>query len=135
MSINIKTKKFIFFDEVKESEDNNKAKTIENKKEEKKEIEKEKDNNENQEEILNFNLSSAVQIKGLQCLDEVLFLCGTVTEKIKKNKKIGLLKIFDNQLIDIYNMFNTYYDFQLIKYQDRPILILFGLMRKKEETL
>ena len=134
MSINIKTKKFIFFDEVKESEDNNKAKTIENKKEEKKEIEKEKDNNENQEEILNFNLSSAVQIKGLQCLDEVLFLCGTVTEKIKKNKKIGLLKIFDNQLIDIYNMFNTYYDFQLIKYQDRPILILFGLMRKKEEN-
>ena len=36
MSINIKTKKFIFFDEVKESEDNNKAKTIENKKEDKK---------------------------------------------------------------------------------------------------
>ena len=32
-------------------------------------------------------------------------------------------------------MFNKYYDFQLIKYQDRPILILFGLMKKMEENL
>ena len=97
MSINIKTKKFLFFDEVKESEDKNKIKSIENKKEDKKEIEKEKDNNEKPEEKLNFNLSSTVQIKGLQCLNEVLFLCGTITEKIKK--KIGLFKIFNNQLI------------------------------------
>ena len=128
MSINIQTRKFLFFDEVKESDDKIKSKNIENKKEE-------KEDNEKPKEKMNFNLSSAIQIKGLQCLDEVLFLCGTVTEKIKKEKKIGILKIFDNQLIDIYNMLNEYYDFQLIKYQDRPILIVFGSMRKMEENL
>ena len=134
MSMNIQTRKFLFFDEVKESQDKDTNKN-EIKKEEKNEIEKEKDDNEKPKEKMNFSLSSAVQIKGIQCLDEVLFLCGTVTEKVEKKKKIGMFKIYDNQLIDIYTMFNEYYDFQLIKYQDKPILIVFGIMKKMEENL
>ena len=90
-SLNTQTRKFLFFDEVKETPEKNITKK--NKKEEK----KEKENKE--KEKLNISVSSIVPTKGLQCLDEVLFLCGTVfykemeKNKEQKKKKDRILKL------------------------------------------
>ena len=136
MASNKQTRKFLFFDEVKETQDKNDTKNIEVKKEEKNETEKENENTDKPKEKLNFSLNSAIQIRGIQCLDEVIFLCGKVVEMVEKhmkNMKIGILKIYDNKLIDIYIMSNDYYDYQLIKFQDKPTLIVFGAQKKIHE--
>ena len=138
MASNKQTRKFLFFDEVKETQDKNDTKNIEVKKEEKNETEKENEDTDKPKEKLNFSLNSAIQIRGIQCLDEVIFLCGKVVEMVEKhmkNMKIGILKIYDNKLIDIYIMSNDYYDYQLIKFQDKPTLIVFGAQKKIKENL
>ena len=138
MTSNKQTRKFLFFDEVKETQDKNDTKNIEVKKEEKNETEKENEDTDKPKEKLNFSLNSAIQIRGIQCLDEVIFLCGKVVEMVEKhmkNMKIGILKIYDNKLIDIYIMSNDYYDYQLIKFQDKPTLIVFGAQKKINENL
>ena len=135
MASNKQTRKFLFFDEVKETQDKNDTKNIEVKKEEKNETEKENEDTDKPKEKLNFSLNSAIQIRGIQCLDEVIFLCGKVVEMVGKHMKIGILKIYDNKLIDIYIMSNDYYDYQLIKFQDKPTLIVFGAQKKIKENL
>ena len=131
-SINIKTRKFLFFDEVEENNDKNNL-NKNNKIEEKKEEDKDKD--KTKEKILNISISSLVPIVGMQCLDEVIFLCANVFYKETKIKNNRMLKIYNNRVIDEYIMFNKYIDFQLIKLQDNPLLIVFGSMRKIVENL
>ena len=131
-SINTPTRKFLFFDEVKETNEIINVKL--NKKEEKKEENKDKDKDKPKEK-LNINISSIVPIRGMQCLDEVIFLCATVFYKETKTKNNRVLKIFNNQVIDEYIMFNKYIDFQIIKFQDKPLLIVFGSMKKIIENL
>ena len=134
-SLNTQTRKFLFFDEVKGSPEKNMPKI--NKKEEN----KEKESKEKEKEKLNISVSSIVPTKGLQCLDEVLFLCGTVfykemeKNKEQKKKKDRILKLIDNQVIDEFIMFNKYYDFHLMKFQEKPILIVFGNMKRLIENL
>ena len=103
-------RKFLFFDEVKETNDNPKGK-------------------------LNINISSIVPIGRMQCLDEVIFICATVFYKETKTKNNRMLKILNNQVIDEYVMFNKYIDFQIMKFQDKPTLIVFGSMKKIIENL
>ena len=131
-SINIKTRKFLFFDEVEENTDKNNINKI-NKIEEK--IEEDKDKEKIKEKKLNISISSLVPIVGMQCIDEVIFLCANVFYKETKIKNNRMLKIYNNRVIDEYIMFNKYIDFQLIKLQDNPILIVFGSMRKIVENL
>ena len=123
-------RKFLFFDEVREQKEinNNNNRNI---KEEKNIIELK----ENNSEKLNINISSIVPLIGMQCLDEVIFLCATVFYKETKTKNNRMLKILDNKVIDEYIMFNKYIDFQITYFQDKPILIIFGSMKKIDENL
>ena len=134
--MNTQIRKFLFFDEVKDSNDKNASNKI-NKKEKKDEENEDKDITD---EKLNIDISTMTLIKGMQSLDEVIFLCATVLyidpKTKKKTKNIGMLKIFGNQIIDLYIMFNKYYDFNLMKYQqDKSLLIVCGSMRKIDENL
>ena len=130
--MNTQTRKFLFFDEVEENTDKNNINKI-NKIEEKNEEDKDKE--KIKEKTLNISISSLVPIVGMQCLDEVIFLCANVFYKETKIKNNRMLKIYNNRVIDEYIMFNKYIDFQLIKLQDNPLLIVFGSMRKIVENL
>ena len=129
-SMNTQTRKFLFFDEVK---DFNEKKDI-NKNNKKDEI-KEEEIKDKSKEKLKINISSIVPIGGMQCLDEVIFLCATVFYKETKTKNNRMLKIINNQVIDEFIMFNKYIDFKLIKYEEKPLLIIFGSMKKIIENL
>jgi len=126
------TRKFLFFDEIKEIDDKHNINKINEKEEEKEEEIKLKDKSK---EKLNINISSIVPIGGMQCLDEVIFLCATVFYKETKTKNNRMLKILNNQVIDEFIMFNKYIDFQVMKYPDKPLLIVFGSMKKIVENL
>ena len=102
-SMNIKTRKFLFFDEVEENTDKNNINKI-NKIEEKNEEDKDKE--KIKEKTLNISISSLVPIVGMQCLDEVIFLCANVFYKETKIKNNRMLKIYNNRVIDEYIMFN-----------------------------
>ena len=124
-SIGIKPRKFQFFDEVEETKDKNdinENNIIEEKKEEDKDKEKIK------LKKLNISISSIAPFGRMQCLDDVIFLCATVFYEEKKTKGIRFLKIYNNQVIDEYIMFNKYINFQLMQLQDKPLLIVVGSM-------
>ena len=121
ISTNAQTRKFQFFDEIMddlvESEDN----------------EQEKDKNKNEEENkpsdkLNINISSILIDKEgqMQVMDGVIFVCGKVIYEETKQKFNKMLKIIDNEVIDEYTIFNKYYDFHLMKFSEKPMLIVFG---------
>ena len=121
ISTNAQTRKFQFFDEIMddlvENEDN----------------EQEKDKNENEEENkpsdkLNINISSILIDKEgqMQVMDGVIFVCGKVIYEETKQKFNKMLKIIDNEVIDEYTIFNKYYDFHLMKFSEKPMLIVFG---------
>jgi hypothetical protein len=118
------TRKFQFFDEIKEnislSEENN------NKIIEKKDYEEENPSLKK----LNINISSIVPTKEMQVMDGIIFVCGSVFYKETKLKTNRMLKIIDNEVIDEYTMLNNYYDFILMRFSDKPLLIVFGLMKK-----
>ena len=131
-SIGIKPRKFQFFDEVEETKDKNdinENNIIEEKKEEDKDKEKIKFKK------LNISISSIAPFGRMQCLDDVIFLCATVFYEEKKTKGIRFLKIYNNQVIDEYIMFNKYINFQLMQLQDKPLLIVVGSMKKIIENL
>ena len=131
-SIGIKPRKFQFFDEVEETKDKNdinENNIIEEKKEEDKDKEKIK------LKKLNISISSIAPFGRMQCLDDVIFLCATVFYEEKKTKGIRFLKIYNNQVIDEYIMFNKYINFQLMQLQDKPLLIVVGSMKKIIENL
>jgi hypothetical protein len=119
------TRKFQFFDEI--IEDNNSTnisnpnKIIETK-------DKEKENENENTKKLNISLSSVVPIKDMQVLDGVIFMCASVIYKETKKKNTGILKIVNSQVIDEYFMSNKYYDYIIMKYMDKPYLIIFGSM-------
>ena len=119
---NIQSRKFQFFDIIKENIESNE----ENKKTDtKKDKKSDEDNNESNNK-LNINISSISQINDMQILDGVIFMNATITEKKKDSNK--LLKIVNNIVIDEYIMFNTYYDFIILQ-NEKPMLIVFGSMR------
>ena len=128
--MNTQIRKFLFFDEIKELADKNISDKIHQKN-----IKDSNDEKDKPKEKLNISLSSVVPTLGLQCLDEVLFLCGTIFYKETKTKNNRMLKIVDNKVIDEYIMFNKYYDFQIMKLQEKPILVVFGSMRRIDENL
>ena len=117
------TRKFQFFDEIKDNistlDENNKI------------IEKKEDEEEENPFLkkLNINISSIVPTKEMQVMDGIIFVCGSVFYKESKLKTNRMLKIIDNQVIDEYTMLNNYYDFILMKFLDKPLLIVFGLMK------
>ena len=118
------TRKFQFFDEIKDNistlDENNKI------------IEKKEDEEEEENPFLkklNINISSIVPTKEMQVMDGIIFVCGSVFYKESKLKTNRMLKIIDNQVIDEYTMLNNYYDFILMKFLDKPLLIVFGLMK------
>ena len=119
------TRKFQFFDEI--IEDNNSTnisnpnRIIETK-------DKEKENENENTKKLNISLSSVVPIKDMQVLDGVIFMCASVIYKETKKKNTGILKIVNSQVIDEYFMSNKYYDYIIMKYMDKPYLIIFGSM-------
>ena len=119
----IQTRKFQFFDEIKDNistlDENNKI------------IEKKEDEEEENPFLkkLNINISSIVPTKEMQVMDGIIFVCGSVFYKESKLKTNRMLKIIDNQVIDEYTMLNNYYDFILMKFLDKPLLIVFGLMK------
>ena len=123
------TRKFQFFDEIKvdniPTEEINTNKIIEQK--------------EGEEEIqnkLDINISSIVPTKEMQVMDGIIFVCGTVINKEKKIKVDRMLKLIDNRVIDEYIMSNTYYDFILMRFSGKPLLIVFGSMKTiAEKTL
>ena len=116
------TRKFQFFDEIKEnislSEENNKINKIEEVEEENQFLKK-----------LNIDISSIVPTKEMQVMDGIIFVCGSVFYKESKLKTNRMLKIIDNQVIDEFTMLNNYYDFILMRFSDQPYLIVFGLMK------
>ena len=119
---NLQSRKFQFFDIIKENIESNE----ENKKTDtKKDKKSDEDNNESNNK-LNINISSISQINDMQILDGVIFMNATITEKKKDSNK--LLKIVNNIVIDEYIMFNTYYDFIILQ-NEKPMLIVFGSMR------
>ena len=119
---NIQSRKFQFFDIIKENiESNEENKKTDAKKEKKSDEDKNESNNK-----LNINISSISQINDMQILDGVIFMNATITEKKKDSNK--LLKIVNNIVIDEYIMFNTYYDFIILQ-NEKPMLIVFGSMR------
>ena len=121
------TRKFQFFDEITDDinfvDDNNPNK-----------INAIKDNENEKTEKLNINLSSVVPMKDMQVLDGVIFICATVIYKETKTKNTGILKILNNKVIDQYFMFNKYYDYIIMKYMDKPLLIVLGSQKKMTET-
>ena len=124
-------RKFLFFDEIKEQNDKNNSINKCEKKSEKNESE----TNLDKSEQLNISISSIVPTSRMQAIEEVIFLCATVFYKEKKAKNNRMLKIVNNQVIDEYIMFNKYIDFQIATFQDKPILIVFGSMKKIIENL
>ena len=64
----------------------------------------------------------------MQVLDGVIFMCASVIYKETKKKNTGILKIVNSQVIDEYFMSNKYYDYIIMKYMDKPYLIIFGSM-------
>ena len=121
------TRKFQFFDEIKEEIEKNEI-NINDK------INKTEEENTFLKKI-DINISSIVPIKEMQIIDGIIFVCANVFRKGEKqtNKNQGILKIIDNQIIDEYIMFNEYYDYTIIKYLDKPLLIVFGSMKKMDE--
>ena len=121
------TRKFQFFDEIKEEVPKNEI-NINDK------INKTEEENTFLKKI-DINISSIVPIKEMQIIDGIIFVCANVFRKGEKqtNKNQGILKIIDNQIIDEYIMFNEYYDYTIIKYLDKPLLIVFGSMKKMDE--
>ena len=119
------SRKFQFFDELKDNTLPN-DEIIPNKINEEK---TEKEENKFLRE-LDINISSIVDIKEMQVIDGVIFALGNAIFK-QKNKKTTMLKIFNNQVIDEYIIFNKYYDFILMKYENKPLLIVFGYIFKK----
>ena len=121
------TRKFQFFDEIKEDLPKNEINTINkiNETEEEKPFLKK----------IDINISSIVPIKEMQIIDGIIFVCANVFRKGEKqtHKNQGILKIIDNQVIDEYIMFNDYYDFIIMKYLDKPLLIVFGSMKRMDE--
>jgi len=130
--MNTQIRKFLFFDEVKEVDDKYNINTSNKKEEEKYDENKDKDKSK---EKLNISISSIVPIGGMQCLEEVIFLSATVFYKETKTKNNRMLKIFNNQVIDEFIMFNKYIDFQIMKFPEKPLLIVFGSMKKIIENL
>ena len=121
INTNAQTRKFQFFDEIRddlvENEDN----------------EQEQDKKENEEESkpsdkLNIKISSVlIEKEGqMQVMDGVIFVCGKVIYEETKQKFNKMLKIIDNEVIDEYTLFNKYYDFHLMKFSEKPLLIVFG---------
>ena len=119
--MNTQIRKFLFFDEVKEVDDKYNINTSNKKEEEKYDENKDKDKSK---EKLNISISSIVPIGGMQCLEEVIFLSATVFYKETKTKNNRMLKIFNNQVIDEFIMFNKYIDFQIMKFPEKPLLIV-----------
>ena len=119
------SRKFQFFDEIKDSTLPNDD-IIANK------IVEEKEGQEEKSFLreLDVNISSIVDIKEMQVMDGVIFALSNAIFG-QKNKKTTMLKIFNNKVIDEYIIFNKYYDFILMKYQNKPLLIVFGYMFKK----
>ena len=122
------TRKFQFFDEIKDDTlaiEENKKKIIEQK--------------ENEEENsflkkLNINISSIVPIREMQVMDGIIFVCASVFYKETKLKTNRMLKIIGNDVIDEYTMFNNYYDFIIMRFSEKPLLIIFGSMKKMTEN-
>ena len=150
IGINTQARKFQFFDEIRESyteknlnsiniineqkeekkedkKENKKEDIKEDKKEDQKEEEKKEEQKEKEPEIilekLNINLSSVYPQKegGMKVVDGVLFICGKIIDKKTKKRTDKILKVIDNEVIDEYTMFNTYYDYQLMKYGETKI--------------
>ena len=124
---NTSTRKFQFFDEIKEDIPKNEISTTNT-------------INETEGETpllkkLDINISSIVPIKEMQIIDGIIFVCANIFRKGEKqtNKNQGILKIIDNQIIDEYIMFNDYYDFIIMKLIDKPLLIVFGSMKRMDE--
>ena len=49
-----------------------------------------------------------------------------VIYKETKKKNTGILKVLNNQVIDEYFMAYKYYDYIIMKYMNKPLLIIFG---------
>ena len=162
IGINTQARKFQFFDEIRESyteknlnsiniineqkeekkedkKENKKEDKKEDKKEEQKEEEKKEEQKEKEPEIilekLNINLSSVYPQKegGMKVVDGVLFICGKIIDKKTKKRTDKILKVIDNEVIDEYTMFNTYYDYLLMKYGDKTLLIVLGSTKYGEK--
>ena len=123
------TRKFQFFDEVKEEEISDKANN-------KNKISEQKESEEENPFLkkLNINISSIVPIREMQVMDGIIFVCASVFYKETKLKTNRMLKIIDNNVIDEYTMFNNYYDFILMRFSDKPLLIVFGSMKRMTEN-
>ena len=162
IGINTQARKFQFFDEIRESyteknlnsiniineqkeekkedkKENKKEDKKEDKKDDQKEEEKKEEQKEKEPEIilekLNINLSSVYPQKegGMKVVDGVLFICGKIIDKKTKKRTDKILKVIDNEVIDEYTMFNTYYDYQLMKYGDKTLLIVLGSTKYGEK--
>ena len=83
---------------------------------------------------LNINISSIVPIREMQVMDGIIFACASVFYKETKLKTNRMLKIIENDVIDEYTMFNNYYDFIIMRFSDKPLLIVFGSMKKMTEN-
>ena len=123
------TRKFQFFDEIKENE----VPIPINKKNKKSE---QKENEEENPFLkkLNINISSIVPLKEMQVMDGIIFMCASVFYKETKIKANRMLKIIDNNVIDEYTMFNNYFDFIIMRFSDKPLLIVFGSMKRMAEN-
>ena len=159
IGVNTQARKFQFFDEIRESnieknlnsiniineqkeekKEDKKESKINDKKEDQKEDQKEEEKKENKEpeiilEKLNINLSSVFPEKegGMKVIDGVLFICGKIINKETKKQTNKILKVIDNDVIDEYTMLNTYYDYQLMKYGDKTLLIVLGSTKYGEK--
>ena len=131
VSLGTNTRKFQFFEELKEDV-KLEEETLGNK------INENKETGEENKTLakLNISLSSIVPIKEMQILDEVIFLCATVLYKDtkQKQKSTRMLKIYKSQVIDEFLMFNNYIDFAIMRYAEKPLLIVFGSMKKSSEN-
>ena len=133
--VNTQARKFQFFDEIRDNDMQNEEKninSINNINEQ-----KENENEEKSESMkkLNINLSSVSPEKEgqMQVLDGVLFICASVVYKDIKQKNNRILKVVNNRVIDEYIMFNTYYDFYLMNFSGKPLIIVFGFSKYTEK--
>ena len=130
---NTQARKFQFFEEVRDKDIPNEEKNLNSINT----INEQKENEEKNESIqkLNINLSSVFLEKEgqMQVLDGVIFICGNIIYKDTRLKTNRILKVVNNQVIDEYIMFNTYYDFHLMKFSNKPLLVVFGFSKYTEK--
>ena len=117
--------KFIFFDEIIYEVNQNNEDTEKNKKVLNQNI----INNKREEKTININNLSVSGPRDIYAINSMLFINGKLIHE-KDGKMIRenlIMKIFENQIYDLYRIFNgVYYGFRYLMFNGKPLFIIIG---------